>query len=82
MGHDSVVSRYAIPTGIPQVNDWSTGPSGFRASQHVYFFFDSLVCCVLYELDLVSCFLFGGHLKILNFKFVNHHLGYLGIYLI
>ena len=31
------------------------------------FFFESFVCCVSYELDLVSCFLFGGHLKILNF---------------
>ena len=33
MRHDSVVSRYAIPTGIPQVDGWSMGPSGFGASQ-------------------------------------------------
>ena len=29
MRHDSVVSRYAIPIGIPQVNGWSMGPPGF-----------------------------------------------------
>ena len=33
MRHDSMVSRYAIPTGIPKVDSWSTGPSGFGASQ-------------------------------------------------
>ena len=33
MRHDSVVSRYAIPIGIPQVDGLSTGPSGFGASQ-------------------------------------------------
>ena len=32
MGRDMVVSRYAIPTGIPGVDGLSTGPSGFRAS--------------------------------------------------
>ena len=51
-------------------------------SSHVFLFFASLVCCVLYELDLVSCLIFGGHLKFMNFKFVNHYFGYLGIYLI
>ena len=30
-------------------------------------FSESLACYVSYELDLVSCLLFGGHLKILNF---------------
>ena len=34
MKHDSMVSRYAIPIGIPQVDSWSTGPPGFRASQY------------------------------------------------
>ena len=33
MRHDSVVSRYVIPIGIPQVNDWSTRPPGFGTSQ-------------------------------------------------
>ena len=32
MRHDSVVSRYVIPIGIPQVDGWSTGPPGFWAS--------------------------------------------------
>ena len=36
MRHNSVVSRYAIPIGIPQVNGWSTGPPGFGASQSPY----------------------------------------------
>ena len=46
------------------------------------FFFESFMCFVSYELDLVPCLIFGGHLKILNFKFVNHQVGYLGICLI
>ena len=33
MRHKKVVSRYAIPIGIPQVDGWSIGPLGFRASQ-------------------------------------------------
>ena len=33
MRHDSVESRYVIPTGILQVDGWSTGPPGFGASQ-------------------------------------------------
>ena len=37
MRHGSVVSRYAIPTSIPQVDDWSTRPPGFRASQYVMY---------------------------------------------
>ena len=32
MRNDSVVSRYAIPVGIPQVDGWSAGPLGFGAS--------------------------------------------------
>ena len=44
--------------------------------------FLSFMCFVSYELDLVTCLLFGGQLKILNFKFVNLHFGYLGICLI
>ena len=32
MRHDSVVSRYAIPTGISQVDGWSMGPPGFEES--------------------------------------------------
>ena len=28
-----MVSRYAIPIGIPQVDGWSKGPSGFGVSQ-------------------------------------------------
>ena len=32
MRHDSVVLRYAIPIGILQVDAWSMGPPGFRAS--------------------------------------------------
>ena len=35
MRHDSMISRYAILTGIPQVDDWSTGPLSFGASQKV-----------------------------------------------
>ena len=34
MGCDMMVLRYAIPTGIPQVDGLSAGPSGFRVSQH------------------------------------------------
>ena len=33
MGRDMVVSRYAIPTGIPCVDWLSTRPPGFRVSQ-------------------------------------------------
>ena len=33
MRHNIVVSRYAIPIGILQVDGWSTGPLGFGASQ-------------------------------------------------
>ena len=33
MRHDSVVSRYVIPIGIPQVDGWSTRPPGFGASR-------------------------------------------------
>ena len=29
MGRDMVVSRYAIPTGIPRIDGLSTGPSSF-----------------------------------------------------
>ena len=32
MGHDMVVLRYAIPTGISCVDGFSTGPLGFGAS--------------------------------------------------
>ena len=47
-------------------------------------FFFSLFCVfyVSYELNLVPCLLFEGHLKFLNSKFVNHHLGYSDICLI
>ena len=31
-----MVLRYAIPIGIPQVDNWSTGPLGFGASQTFY----------------------------------------------
>ena len=34
-GRDMVVSRYAIPTGIPHVDELSTGPPGFGVSQKV-----------------------------------------------
>ena len=30
---NSLVSKYVIPIGIPQVDGWSTRPSMFRASQ-------------------------------------------------
>ena len=30
---DSLVLRYVIFIGIPQVDGWSTGPPGFGASQ-------------------------------------------------
>ena len=33
MGPDLVVSRYAIPTGIPRFDGLSTGPLGFVVSQ-------------------------------------------------
>ena len=33
MNHDSVVSRYAIPTGIPQIDGWSMRPLEIRVSQ-------------------------------------------------
>ena len=36
------------------------------------------MCCVSYELDLVSCLLFGGHLKILNFIICEPSFGILG----
>ena len=39
MRRDMVVSRYVIPIGIPRVDGLSTGPSGFEASQLVFFFF-------------------------------------------
>ena len=32
MGRDMVVSRYAIPTGIPRVDGLSTGPLSFGVS--------------------------------------------------
>ena len=43
MRYDSMVSRYAIPTGIPQVDGWSTGPPGFGASHKGSYIYDSLV---------------------------------------
>ena len=47
-------------------------------------FFFSLFCmfCVSYELDLVLCLLFGGHLKILNLQIYDNYLGYLSICMI
>ena len=33
MGRDMVVSRYAIPTGIPRIDKLSMGPPGFGVSQ-------------------------------------------------
>ena len=33
MVRDMVVSRYAIPTGIPRIDGLSTGLSGFGVSQ-------------------------------------------------
>ena len=36
MGHDSVVSGYPKSTGIPRVDELSTGPPGFGAS-HILF---------------------------------------------
>ena len=33
MGHNSVILSYPKSTGIPWVDELSTGPSGFRASQ-------------------------------------------------
>ena len=35
-GIDMVVSRYAIPTGIPCVDGLSTGPPGFGVLQTVF----------------------------------------------
>ena len=35
MGRDLVVSRYAIPTGIPHIDELSTGPPGFGVSYYV-----------------------------------------------
>ena len=32
MGHDLVVSRYAIPIGIPRVDELSKGPPRFASS--------------------------------------------------
>ena len=49
-------------------------------SLHVLFLLVFVCFCVSFELNWVL--LFRGHLKFLNFKFVNHHLGYLGICLI
>ena len=37
MGHDMMVSRYAIPTGISCIDRLSTGPPGFRVSHHLPF---------------------------------------------
>ena len=34
MGRDLMVSRYAIPIGIPCVDGLSMGPSGFRTSHN------------------------------------------------
>ena len=42
------------------------------------FLFECFVCCVSYELDLVSCLLFRGHLKILNFIICEPSFGILG----
>ena len=32
-----MVSRYAIPTGIPQVDDYMTGPRGLGHHRHIPF---------------------------------------------
>ena len=42
------------------------------------FFFESFVRCVTYELDLASCLLFRGNLKILNFIICEPSLGIIG----
>ena len=39
------------------------------------------MCCVSYELDLVSCLLFRGHLKILNFIICEPSFRILGYFL-
>ena len=40
-----VVSRYAIPTGIPRVDGLSMGPSGFGARRHIIFVSNSGFSC-------------------------------------
>ena len=51
MRHDSVVSRYAIPIGIPQVDGWSTGPPEIGASHNPHLIYlvssPSEICLVL-----------------------------------
>ena len=47
----------------------------------MYFLFESFVCCVTYELDLVSCLLFGGHLKIFKFIICEPSFGISGYFL-
>ena len=32
-----MVSRYMIPTGIPRVDDWLTGPGGLGRHRHIPF---------------------------------------------
>ena len=45
MRHDSVVSKYAIPTGILQVDGWSMKPPEIRVSHKA-------ILCVLNKLIL------------------------------
>ena len=50
MRHVSVVSRYAIPTGISQIDSWSTGPLGFETSQITFFLGSIFMEINLYDL--------------------------------
>ena len=45
MGCNMVVSRYAIPTGIPSVDGLSMGPLGFGAERHIIFVSNSGFSC-------------------------------------
>ena len=45
MGCNMVVSRYAIPTGIPSADGLSMGPLGFGAERHIIFVSNSGFSC-------------------------------------
>ena len=52
MGCDLVVLRYAIPTGIPRIDELSTGPPGFEISQFTwlvwYFGYNNVLSLLIY----------------------------------
>ena len=58
MRHDRMVSRYAIPTGIPRVDGLLMGPPGFEVSQLLNFFLEIVGTLFFLSIITFSIFIF------------------------